>query len=94
MKQRAAISDVNAKRADAAETRWKRYVDAGPPPAPVTDQQIAVRLPGGDSARIVVRLRDVAIDGLVRRFEDEIHFGERVGPVSYTHLTLPTTPYV
>jgi ATPase subunit of ABC transporter with duplicated ATPase domains len=26
-----------------------------------------------------VRLRDVAIDGLVRPFEDEIHFGERVG---------------
>jgi ATPase subunit of ABC transporter with duplicated ATPase domains len=79
MKQRAAISDVNAKRADAAETRWKRFVDDGPPPAPVTDQQIKVRIPGGDSARIVVRLRDVAIDGLVRRFEDEIHFGERVG---------------
>jgi ATPase subunit of ABC transporter with duplicated ATPase domains len=79
MKQRAAISDVNAKRADAAETRWRRFVDAGPPPAPVKDQQIAVRLPGADSARIVVRLRDVAIDGLVRPFEDEIHFGERVG---------------
>jgi ATPase subunit of ABC transporter with duplicated ATPase domains len=79
MKQRAAISDANAKRADAAETRWRRFVDAGPPPAPVKDQQIAVRLPGADSARIVVRLRDVAIDGLVRRFEDEIHFGERVG---------------
>jgi len=79
MKQRAAISDVNAKRADAAETRWKRFVDAGPPPAPVVDQQIQVRIPGGDSARIVVRLRDVAIEGLVRPFEDEIHFGERVG---------------
>ena len=79
MKQRAAISDVNAKRADAAETRWKRFVDVGPPPAPVKDQQIQVRIPGGDSARIVVRLRDIAIDGLVRPFEDEIHFGERVG---------------
>jgi len=79
MKQRAAISDVNAKRADAAETRWRRFLDAGPPPAPVKDQQIAVRLPGADSARIVVRLRDVEIDGLVRRFEEEIHFGERVG---------------
>ena len=79
MKQRAAISDVNAKRADAAETRWRRFVDAGPPPAPVKDQQIQVRMPGGDSARIVARLRDVAIDGLVRPFEDEIHFGERVG---------------
>jgi ATPase subunit of ABC transporter with duplicated ATPase domains len=79
MKQRAAISDANAKRADAAETRWRRFVDAGPPPAPVKDQQIVVRIPGGDSARIVVRLRDLAIDGLVLPFEDEIHFGERVG---------------
>ena len=26
-----------------------------------------------------MRLRDVAIDGLVRPFEDEIHFGERIG---------------
>ena len=79
MKQRAAISDVLANRADAAETRWRRFVDAGPPPAPVTDQQIKVRIPGADSARIVVALRDVAIDGLVRPFEDEVHFGERVG---------------
>jgi ATPase subunit of ABC transporter with duplicated ATPase domains len=79
MKQRASISDALAKRADAAETRWRRFVDAGPPPAPVTDQQIQVRIRGGDSARIVVALRDVAIDGLVRPFEDEIHFGERVG---------------
>jgi ATPase subunit of ABC transporter with duplicated ATPase domains len=79
MKQRAAISDALAKRADAAETRWRRFVDIGPPPAPVRDQQINVRIPGGDSARIVVRLRDVAIDGLVRPFEEEVHFGERVG---------------
>jgi ATPase subunit of ABC transporter with duplicated ATPase domains len=79
MKQRAAISDGLAKRANAAETRWRRFVDAGPPPAPVTDQQIVVRIPGGDSARIVVALRDAGIDGLVRPFEDEIHFGERVG---------------
>jgi ATPase subunit of ABC transporter with duplicated ATPase domains len=79
MKQRAAQNDGNAKRADAAETRWKRFVDIGPPPAPVRDQQIQVRIRGGDSARIVVALRDVAVDGLVRPFEDEIHFGERVG---------------
>jgi ATPase subunit of ABC transporter with duplicated ATPase domains len=79
MKQRAAISDANAKRADAAETRWNRFVEAGPPPAPVKDQQIQVRIPGADSARIVVRLRDIAIDGLVRPFEEEIHLGERVG---------------
>src|SRR5918999_1077450 len=79
MKQRAAQNDGNAKRADAAETRWRRFVEIGPPPAPVRDQQIQVRIAGADSARIVVALRDVAIDGLVRPFEEEIHFGERVG---------------
>jgi ATPase subunit of ABC transporter with duplicated ATPase domains len=79
MKQRAAIADGFAKRADAAETRWQRFVDAGPPPAPVVDAHINVRIRGGDSARIVVALRDVAIDGLVRPFEEEIHFGERIG---------------
>jgi ATPase subunit of ABC transporter with duplicated ATPase domains len=79
MKQRAQISDVLAKRADAAESRWQRFVDAGPPPAPVRDEQIVVRIRGGDSARIVVALRNVGIGELVRPFEDEIHFGERVG---------------
>jgi ATPase subunit of ABC transporter with duplicated ATPase domains len=79
MKQRAQMSDVLAKRADAAESRWQRFVDAGPPPAPVRDRQIVMRIPGGDSARIVVALRHVGIDGLVRPFEDEVHFGERVG---------------
>jgi ATPase subunit of ABC transporter with duplicated ATPase domains len=79
MKQRAQMSDALAKRADAAESRWQRFVDAGPPPAPVRDHQIVVRISGGESARIVVALRDVGIDGLVRPFADEIHFGERVG---------------
>ncbi len=79
MKQRAAVNDGNAKRADAAETRWRRFVDAGPPPPPVTEQQIAVRLRGAESARIVVNLRAVGIDGLVLPFEEEVHFGERVG---------------
>jgi ATPase subunit of ABC transporter with duplicated ATPase domains len=77
-KERARYHDAWAKRADAMETRWKRFRDVGPPPAPVTDQQISVRIRGGDSARIVLRMRELAIDGLVEPFDDEIHFGERV----------------
>jgi ATPase subunit of ABC transporter with duplicated ATPase domains len=79
MKQRASISPDLAKRAAAAETRWQRFVDAGPPPAPVADQHLAMRIHGGDSARIVVAIKELEIDGLVKRFEEEIHFGERVG---------------
>jgi len=78
-KERAKYSPVWAKKADAMETRWRRFAAPGPPPAPVADQQIKVRIRGADSARRVVDLRAVGIDGLVRPFSEEIHFGERVG---------------
>ncbi len=78
-KERAKYSPVWAKKADAMETRWRRFADPGPPPAPVTDQHIKVRMRGGDSARRVLELADLGIDGLVRPFSDEVHFGERVG---------------
>jgi ATPase subunit of ABC transporter with duplicated ATPase domains len=45
----------------------------------VSDQQITVRLRGGDSARRVLDLRRLSIDGLVDAFSEEIHFGERIG---------------
>ena len=78
-KERAKYSSDWAKKADAAETRWRRFADAGPPPAPVVDTQIAVRMRGGDSARRVLDLRSLGIDALVSPFSEEIHFGERVG---------------
>jgi ATPase subunit of ABC transporter with duplicated ATPase domains len=78
-KERARYSSDWAKRANAAETRWRRWVDEGPPPAPVVDHKIRPRLRGGDSARRVLDLRAIGIDGLVDPFSDEIHFGERVG---------------
>ena len=80
-KERARYAPEWAKKADAAESRWRRFADAGPPPAPVVDQHIKVRMRGGDSARRALDLRRVAIDGLVRAFSDEVHFGERVGIV-------------
>jgi ATPase subunit of ABC transporter with duplicated ATPase domains len=85
-KERARYAPDWAKRADAMESRWKRFAAPGPPPSPVADQSIAVRIRGGDSARIVLNLRGLEIaspsggtDPLVRRFSEEIHFGERVG---------------
>ena len=78
-KERARYSSDWAKKANAAETRWRRFRDAGPPPEPVTDMVITVRMRGGDSARRVLDLRSLGIDGLVMPFSDEVHFGERVG---------------
>jgi ATPase subunit of ABC transporter with duplicated ATPase domains len=80
-KERARYAPDWAKRADAMESRWNRFRAGGPPPAPVTDQAIAVRIRGGDSARIVLNLRSLEASGLVGPFSEEIHFGERVGVV-------------
>ncbi|HEY6416122.1 MAG TPA: ATP-binding cassette domain-containing protein, partial [Acidimicrobiales bacterium] len=81
MKQRAALNHKNASKANAAETRWKRFVALGPPPAPAPEQQITVRLRGADSARRVIRMADLSVDGTFEPFSCEIHFGERIGLV-------------
>jgi ATPase subunit of ABC transporter with duplicated ATPase domains len=79
MKQRAAQNFKNATKANAAETRWEKFVKAGPPPPPVPDQQIRVRLRGADAARRVVQLHEVSIGDLFLPFSHEIYHGERVG---------------
>jgi ATPase subunit of ABC transporter with duplicated ATPase domains len=78
LKQRAAVSDANAPRADAAETRWRRFVAAGPPPAPPPPQRVSMRLRGADSGRRVVRCRSLELAGLTDPFSIEVFFGERV----------------
>jgi ATPase subunit of ABC transporter with duplicated ATPase domains len=79
MKQRAAQNFKNATKANAAETRWEKFVKIGPPPPPVPEQQIIVRLRGADAARRVVQLTDVSIGDLFLPFSHEIRHGERVG---------------
>ena len=79
MKQRAAQNFKNATKANGAETRWEKFVAAGPPPPPVADQHIHVRFRGADSARRVVKFEDVSIGNLFLPFSEEVHFGERVG---------------
>ncbi|TRZ72701.1 MAG: ABC transporter ATP-binding protein [Actinobacteria bacterium] len=91
MKQRAAQNFKNATKANGAETRWEKFVAAGPPPPPVADQQIYVRLRGADAARRVAKLESVSITKLFKPFSEEIHHGERValiGPngTGKTHL--------
>ncbi len=79
MKQRAAQNFKNATKANGAETRWEKFVAAGPPPPPVADQHIHVRFRGADSARRVVKFEEVSIGSLFLPFSEEVHFGERVG---------------
>jgi ATPase subunit of ABC transporter with duplicated ATPase domains len=80
-KERARYAPDWAKRADAMETRWNRFKAGGPPPSPVLDTAIAVRIRGSDSARLVLDLRSLGIAGLISPFSEEIHFGERVAVI-------------
>ena len=80
-KRRAALSDKFASRAKAAESRLKRYEAEKAIPDPPPDQNIRVRLEGGQTARRAIAVRDLSIEGVFDAFESEIWFGERVGVI-------------
>jgi ATPase subunit of ABC transporter with duplicated ATPase domains len=78
MKQRAATSDANAGRAKAAESRWQRFVDAGPPPPPPSERPVNMRLRGSRTGERVVQTRSLEIAGLTDPFDVEIYRNDRV----------------
>ena len=77
-KRRAAMSDANASRARAAETRLRHFDEAGPPPEQVKDQRIDMRLEGGRTGKRVVICEDLELTDLTFPFDLEVWFGERV----------------
>jgi ATPase subunit of ABC transporter with duplicated ATPase domains len=78
MKQRAATSDANAGRAKAAESRWRRFVDAGPPPPPPAERPVNMRLRGSRTGERVLRTRALEIGGLTEPFDVEVYRDDRV----------------
>ena len=78
MKQRASISDANASRANAAESRWQRFVDVGPPPPPPTERDVHLRLAGSRSGERVLQVEGLEIVGLTDPFDLEVFYGDRV----------------
>jgi ATPase subunit of ABC transporter with duplicated ATPase domains len=78
MKARAATNNKNAGRADAAESRWKRFVAAGPPPPPPSEHGVSMRLTGARSGERVLRVDGLEIAGLTEPFDLEVFYGDRV----------------
>jgi ATPase subunit of ABC transporter with duplicated ATPase domains len=78
MKQRAALNDSNQGQANAAESRWKRWVQAGPPPEPPKPGAVKMRLRGGRSGKRVLECMRLELDGLTDAFDLSVWFGERV----------------
>ena len=77
-KRRAAISPKFASRAQASETRLRHFDDRTPPPDLPQDQRVIIRLEGGRTGTIALRVKSVAFPDLLQPFSAEILFGQRV----------------
>ncbi|BBX92244.1 ABC-F family ATP-binding cassette domain-containing protein [Mycolicibacterium boenickei] len=78
LRQKAAYNDGMASRYQAALTRLRKFEEAGPPEVPPRDQDIKMRLRGGRTGRRAVICNDLELTGLMRPFDLEIFYGERV----------------
>ncbi len=77
-KQKAAYNDGMASRYRAAQTRLRRFEDAGPPENQPRAQNVAMRLTGGRTGKRAVICEGLELTGLMRPFGLEVWFGERV----------------
>lgn len=78
MKVKAAASDEFASRYRAAQTRLRRFEDAGPPEARPMEQRLDLRLRGARTGKRAVVAESLELSGLMRPFDLEVWFGDRV----------------
>lgn len=77
-KQKAAYNSDMASRYQSAQTRLRRFEEAGPPTEQPHEQQVRMRLAGGRTAKRAVVCERLELTGLLRPFDLEVWFGERV----------------
>jgi ATPase subunit of ABC transporter with duplicated ATPase domains len=77
-KQKAAYNDGMASRYQAAQTRLRKFEEAGPPPVPPKDQDIRMQLAGGRTGKRAVICEQLELDGLTYPFDLELWYGDRV----------------
>ncbi|MFH8789743.1 ABC-F family ATP-binding cassette domain-containing protein [Streptomyces roseoverticillatus] len=78
LRQAAAVSHEMASRYAAAQTRLRKFEEAGPPPEPPREQDIRMRLRGGRTGVRAVTCAGLELTGLMKPFDLEVFYGERV----------------
>ncbi|GAA1972899.1 ATP-binding cassette domain-containing protein [Isoptericola halotolerans] len=78
LRQQAANSPDMASRYRAAQTRLRKFEEAGPPPEPPREQDIRMRLRGGRTGTRAVTCEALELVGLMDPFDLEVFYGERV----------------
>jgi len=77
-KTKAAYNDGLASRYQAAKTRLQKFEEAGPPQEVAREQSVRMRLTGGRTGKRAVVCEGLELTGLMRPFDLEVWFGERV----------------
>jgi ATPase subunit of ABC transporter with duplicated ATPase domains len=78
LRNQAASSPDMASRYRAAQTRLKKFQEAGPPPEPPREQDITMHLRGGRTGLRAVTCEALELTGLMKPFDLEVFYGERV----------------
>lgn len=78
LKVKAAANDGFASRYQAAQTRLRKFEEAGPPEERPPAQDFDMRLRGSRTGKRAVVCTGLELTGLMRPFDAEIWFGDRV----------------
>jgi ATPase subunit of ABC transporter with duplicated ATPase domains len=78
LKIKAEYNDGMASQYKAAQTRLRKFEEAGPPTEQPREQQVTMRLQGGRTGKRAVICEDLELTGLMKPFDLEVWYGERV----------------
>lgn len=78
MKVKAAVNDGFTSRYRAAQTRLRKFEEAGPPQERPPEQELSLRLRGARTGKRAVVASALELTGLMRPFDLEVWFGDRV----------------
>ncbi|MGO4256096.1 ABC-F family ATP-binding cassette domain-containing protein [Marmoricola sp. RAF53] len=77
-KIKAEYNDGLAAQYKSAQTRLRKFEEAGPPQAIPREQQVTMRLQGGRTGKRAVVAEELELTGLMKPFDLEVWYGERV----------------
>jgi ATPase subunit of ABC transporter with duplicated ATPase domains len=77
-RQKASYNSDMASRLHAAETRLRKFEEAGPPELAPREQNVRMRLRGGRTGKRAVICENLELTGLMHPFDLEVWYGERV----------------
>lgn len=77
-KVKAEFNDGLASQYKAAQTRLRKFEEAGPPQVLPREQKVSMRLSGGRTGKRAVVCEGLEMTGLMQPFDLEVWYGERV----------------